>query len=524
MLFLATPLTLTETVSLHVESIWGAFIVGGLQASLAYGGRKTATGRSPLLMAALFFGLAANAKAVTLLIVPVVAIYLVVCYLRHPSRAGLAWIGLSACLFLVVGSVPYLGAYLVSGNPVFPFFNDLFQSGYYPAERFVNTHFRSGLDWQVLYRSIFEPARYIEGTVGAPGFQWLLLLPASVLVLLHARHWRALAVFAIAVVSIYLVFRSQSYLRYVFPFSAVLVALIALAAHRARLAGRGVSLTFGLAIVSTLGLNIVFFTSATWNYRGFPVSIVFSERARLEYLELREPLRLAVQVVNSHNLGRSPVGFLSSKPYGAGLTADVLYAYWYNKQWESRLSKVGDAAQVAQVLRDYRVIYLVLDDAWGKPGLREAIRSATDELATYGAVSVRRLRQELQFGQELLANPDLQGPSGWSLAPGAVIENGVATVSSATPVTQRVAVEAGRTYRNDVVARCLGPQVSGRIQLNWLDAKGAYLDTSITVFACTEDWQMHRMQARAPKGAGAVIVYGSAHGEQPILFDRISLR
>src|SRR3989304_5922643 len=70
--------------------------------------------------------------------------------------------------FLGVGLIPFGTPWGLTGNPVFPFFNKVFQSFYYPAVNFDSASiFGKGLTWDILYRSTFESGKYLEANAGA---------------------------------------------------------------------------------------------------------------------------------------------------------------------------------------------------------------------------------------------------------------------------------------------------------------------------------------------------------------------
>ena len=127
LLFLSSPLTFTESSSLFIESIWAAFIIGG---SLSVFKIVESNGEQTnnIILAGTLLGGALAAKAVTFTILPALFIVLV-CHYRiwaKPELAGAILFGLS--LLMTIGLIPYVTSWYLTGNPVFPFFNDVFQS------------------------------------------------------------------------------------------------------------------------------------------------------------------------------------------------------------------------------------------------------------------------------------------------------------------------------------------------------------------------------------------------------------
>lgn len=522
LLFLAAPLTLTETASLHVEAVWGAFLVGG---SVAVFRLVSAPRTQEAKLAGLLLGLAASAKAVTLSYLPALAIPLIVCWRVWTARSHQKAFVIGAILFLVAGVTPYLTAWLIAGNPVHPFFNGFFKSAFYPAVNFDNTLFKAGLAWDTLYKVTFQSAKYLEATNGAAGFQLLLLLPATLLYFLLAKRTRALLLFAVAIIAIAVVFHSQSYLRYVFPALLLLTALIGVGLSNSSDGDVRPARAFLLVAVMSLGLNGLFHTAATWTYRDMPFSILLSKPDRDRDLEIRMPIRRAVEMVNLINPGQFPVAFLS-QPFAAGLSADALYPNWYNHKFQQSIESVKTPEQFGQLLGQYGANLIVLDSSWSTDEKRKPVIASTKLIAEFGTVSVRELDSRFRHTRELLVNPELEGGDGWSRMPGIRPEesNGTFVVTVDAPAAQSLPVMPGRTYLNTVRSRCKAENAQGRVQVNWLDREGRLISASIQPFDCSEAWGDHRQQVMAPKSAAIAVVYATAHGNLAIEIDSVSFK
>ena len=81
----------------------------------------------------------------------------------------------SLSILIILGCIPYIRAYLIAGNPVFPFFNQIFKSSYYQIVNFNNSLYNSGSSWDMIYRMTFDSGHYLESTAGAPGFRFARL-------------------------------------------------------------------------------------------------------------------------------------------------------------------------------------------------------------------------------------------------------------------------------------------------------------------------------------------------------------
>jgi 4-amino-4-deoxy-L-arabinose transferase-like glycosyltransferase len=536
LLFLTTPLTFTESSSLFIESIWAAFIVAGSFSvfKLLQQQQKIDDQAAHLKTAGLFLGAAAAAKAVTFTILPVLMLLLILRYRTWMQRKLIGAIALGLVLFIAVGGIPYVTAWYLTGNPVFPFFNNLFQSPFWPAVAFdASAFFGKGLSWDVIYQATFHTETFLEGNLagdpGAPGFQWLLLFFPAILLLLIYRQHKGLILFAVAGLCIALTFQSLTYLRYVFP-SFVWVAAgigVAFSAVQADAAFTRRALSIiGWTVVS---LNLVFFKSGT-NYGHFSLQPLMSPTGREAYLTSQLPIRNAIELVNQFNVRRAPVAVFSSS-LTAGLNSDGLYPNWYNLPFQEQVITATTPDDVAQFLMEKGAEYVVLDSNWNLTDnrnlidKRKLIADATEKISEQGAITVRKLKSSYQFQTELLKNPDFSSYDGWTFSsdiheqrPGRII----GSVSS--PLTQPVPVIERRRYRNSVTAFCLDQPTKGRVQVNWLDSKSNFLRADIETFDCKPTATTHSMEVTAPLNAAIAIVYVNGHTGIPIVFSEASFK
>jgi 4-amino-4-deoxy-L-arabinose transferase-like glycosyltransferase len=525
LIFLSTPLTFTEGSSLFIESVWAAFVVA---ATLVLLRLNTTSGqaRSGIPIAGLLLGLAVATKAVTLSIIPVLAL-LLLCHYRAWFRvAGWApWFAATG-LFLSTGLIPYVTAWRLTGNPTFPFFNGIFHSPYYPAVNFDSSGvFGKGVTWDILYRATFESGKYLEAIAGASGFQWLLLLVPAAIVLIAMRHRNGLILLLVGSMIIVAVFHSVSYFRYAFPAWVILAAVMGIALGSVSSESRLVNGGWMVVATGAVILNLVFLVAGA-QYSDFPLRSIRDEVRRDQYLQTKLPLRRAVALVNQLNTGRSPVGAFS-EPMTAGLAADALYPIWYNFKFQGEINAASTAQAVANTLLQRGVDFVILDSYWsGGPEKRDLIGKATELIAEYGSISVRRVRTDYRFKTEMLKNPEFSSMDAWSLAPGAEYDaaSKVITTSVAASATQAIAASPGQRYRNSVVARCYKEATLGRIQINWLDAKGQFVTTDIKTFDCTPGWTEQMMEVAAPAASAVGIVYVTGHTATPLQFKSNSLR
>lgn len=526
LLFLTTPLTFTEGSSLFIESVWAAFIVAGSLSvfKLLQQNQQTDDKSAQLKLAGLLLGAAAATKAVTLTILPVLLLVLMWRYRIWVQRKLFGSIGFGLILFIVVGGIPYANAWHVTDNPVFPFFNQIFQSPFYPSVSFdASALFGKGFTWDVIYQATFYTEKFLESKPGATGFQWMLLFFPALLILLFSGQRKGIILFLVAGISIAFAFQSVTYLRYVFPSFALVAAGIgvALSAVQTEAAFTRKALSIvGWVVVS---LNLFFFKSGTY-YGDLSVQPLSSQTSRETYLNNRLPIRNVIELVNQINAGRDPVAVFSS-PLTAGLNSDGLYPNWYNHQFQAKVTAATTSDHIAQLLMDKGVNYVILDSNWGAADKREIIEAATEKISEQGSITVRKLKSIYQFQTELLKNSDFSSYDGWML-PSNMHEqrSGRITVSVSSPSSQLASVVAGRRYQNSVTAFCKDQPTQGRVQVNWLDSESKFISTDISVFDCTPTATTHAMEVTAPRNASKASVYATGHTNISIIISEVSFK
>ena len=388
LLFLTTPLTFAESSSLFIESVWASFLVAG---SLSLFKLITSEGRQrgDWIASGILFGSALATKAVTFTALAVLLIPVTLKIRGLFRRSSSGDIAIATALFGGLGAVPYVTAWILTGNPVFPFFNAVFASPFYLKENFQDERFGQGISWDVIYDATFHTEKFMEALPGAVGFQWLLLLVPALLSVLAFRLRRAQLLFAVGCLTIVLAFQFTSYLRYVFPSFAWVAAGIGVAVsaqHCTAFSKRALAL-LGTSVVA---LNLAFFNSGT-NWGALSIRVLGNPAARETYIRLHIPIRHAVEFVNRLNVNRTPVAVFSL-PMTAPLQADALYPNWYNYRFQDAVAGANSPSAIATLLANEGVEFLILDDNWGSVEARRSIEDATEMVAKFGSISVRQRR------------------------------------------------------------------------------------------------------------------------------------
>ncbi|VVP80163.1 hypothetical protein PS938_00603 [Pseudomonas fluorescens] len=520
LIFLSTPLAFAESNSLYIESAWTAFIMGGTLAILKVSSfTPDAKERlSHLLLAGAMLGFAMAAKAVTLSILPVLLVMLLLQYKAWATQGIVQTLILGSVCLVLAGVTPYVTAWCLTGNPVFPFFNAIFQSPLWPSKNFEPPEvYGKGVTWDTLYRMVFNSSQFIEGGVGAAGFQWLLLPTAAVTLFLSGNK-KALFIFLISAGAMIMTFHSTAYLRYILPSFALFSVVLALPFSETKVFPRTAGIIAGILLILT---NTRFIDAGAYLGQIKP-SALFSTAGRDAYLTQRMPIRKMVDIVNALNTDNHPVAVFAH-PLMAGLNSEALYQSWYNVKWQSEFNAASSQPELVQLLRYRHVEWLIIDPAHLHEPQLSMLLSVSTSYAKVANVDLRKLND---IYYERLLNPDLSSLGGWNLTSPSTYDapRKILTVNVKTPATQQVEVTPYQPYKSSVTARCATASTVGRIQTNWIDATGAFITASIETFNCTAEWATHEMTVVAPLNASAAIVYVAGHTDTPLEFKSLSFR
>lgn len=487
------------------------------------------------MAAAVLAGVALASKLITALFVAPLA--LVMLYHLRQARASVRWLPLllkCMAILLMLGSIPYLIALLKTGNPVFPFYNAIFKSPFFEtAKSFDNPLFRQGVHWLTLRDMTFDSGRFLEGQPGSFGWVFFVLLPVTMLAALLSKARHAFALTIVSILFIALTFHSQSYLRYIYPVVPLLILVMMqgiqhMGARQAML-GHTVMLTGWLLV----GLNVVFLPAASWYYRNLDFHAMFSASEKNNFLLVRNPIRRAIDFINVSEGASARVGFFAPGMV-AELKGKAFIANWHNFKFNSALSGIRSESQQPELLRllkDNGINMIVLAEGFNPggnlPALEPMLKSLTTLEWQFGYVSVRSIRKDLLFTEELLKSPEFNDISNWSLSEPAQFQPGSQSVvvTATANAVQSVPVAEGANYQLSARVRCVTKGSLFRLQVNWLDKNGSFLGAEITPIPCSDEYDTHTRVVRSPADAATGVVYATGHsGADKVEYKSLSFR
>ena len=167
------------------------------------------------------------------------------------------WLGIVLAVLVAVGGSSYIYAAVITGNPLFPFYNAVFQSPYYPLKNLRDLKWMAGISWRTLWDLTFQTDRFGQFYSGAAGIALLAVLPALLVDAVRRPASRWLLLWASA--TGWLLFYYMQYLRYIFPALSVLTVLGVVAV--ARVVDRRALAVFLVALVL---VNAALMPTTSW--------------------------------------------------------------------------------------------------------------------------------------------------------------------------------------------------------------------------------------------------------------------
>jgi hypothetical protein len=359
-LLVSTPLAFLVTGSFFSENMQLAFLMGALYLTLHY--RQS---RAPATFAALAWAAAGALQAKVTSVIWLAPLLLYACYLAWRARRAsplnrATW--LVVIVAAIVAAWPYANAWVRTENPVFPFMNALFHSRFFgDSTSFNNPLYDMPLHpWRV-YDMLVASGRYIEGTNGAAGWQWLLLIPVVLLSFLRRRppaQWLCLGLlifFFVFTVS------QQAYLRYLMPVFALITVLGAwvLSDLSDRQGTRVAIMLIGSALCV---LNLRFIYAASWPNATLCLRCSIDAKERREYLGWYDPDRIVGDYLNA-SLPSGRVGFFIVNALApAGYTGYSRSNNWHDYATYGAMNVARSAEDVLVIAQRNQLTHAVVPE------------------------------------------------------------------------------------------------------------------------------------------------------------------
>lgn len=278
-----------------------------------------------------------------------------------PYLHGAAWIALVPLAFVALHS--YGLAWILTGNPVFPLYNAVFRSPLFPPFNFSDERWAQGFSLASYVRVFFQTSKFFESADYAAGWQYLVLVPVSMLALLRPGVPKDLRMIAIPVLGYAMImFSAVQYWRYLFPvmpLACVFVAALFVGGHRLMQAGAAV------LTVACIVLNYAQFTNISW-IMGTPASAAATKDMREGLMRRYSPASQLTDRLNAMAPG-ARVLYPPALPWGATLHGTPLYVAWYAPERAARFSGVVSPESMGAFLSQERVEFAIGDMSTTRP-------------------------------------------------------------------------------------------------------------------------------------------------------------
>ena len=362
-LFLSTPLVHLLSGSVYVEHYWTAMVVGSF---LVVSRLWEAPRAADAYLFAVLAGSAVAAKVGAIGFAVPLGVLAAIALARGRGRSGVRIPSVVAAggLMLIFASPPYATSFLMTGNPLFPFFDDLFPTSVVESIPVLrDVRFERPLTWTILWDLTFHTDRYIEAGPGVAGLQYLFLVPFSTLAFLARGMRQRGTALAVALAAFGIVFASQSNIRYTYPAMVLLTIAAAPALAWVRQSCRpGARIVVPVALCVLAG-NIYLFGSAGTAYQDFWLN-PFSQEERVAFVERHAPVRLLEEHLNQVDPGRAAIVIGSN--HIADLDGPAFTSTWHHHAIADRLQKAPSIASLLEVTHDYDVRYLIVPVGGGR--------------------------------------------------------------------------------------------------------------------------------------------------------------
>ncbi len=398
-LFLSTPMVQLVTGSLLVENLVAAMSLGAAVALWKFQEKGTAR----LLMVTAFLlgtsvAMKLGAVAVAVVILP---FFLATMWRRRGELDRKVLLGAAAVL-VVSAAIPYVTAYVRSGDPIFPFENARFHSPYYANENIQDARYREPLTWRMPLRITFETSHYYEAQDGSFGFQYLLFLPLTLVCLASIKSYAGRSAAIIGLGGGLIIAIALPNARYFYP----VLPFLTLGATAA-VAGLAVQrrFLFRASVVAALVaglLNTYSLPASGWLHKDFFSTPLFSEKGHREYLLSQAPVRELIGYINRVDRV-APVAFIDSSTF-AGLIAPAYALNWHDYKFWEQVDAIQDPQELYRLFMGLGVQRLIVEPKSERASIMKSVlETCTQQEYSVSGNSIMRLQADCEIKPPTMA-------------------------------------------------------------------------------------------------------------------------
>lgn len=257
-------------------------------------------------------------------------------------------------ILIFVALHAYVTAFYITGNPVFPLYNGIFLSPFFPPENFSHLTYVHGFNLNTYVSAFFHTSKFFESGDNVAGWQYLLLLPLAIFAALKFKNIS----FKLALIIIFgyglLIFSTTQYWRYLFPVMPLVgVLFAALFFHKNQILKK----ILILIVLSCIGANIYFFKNVSWVMKS-PAGLAITNDGKINILKKYVPSALLTETINKLMPGAN-VLYPFQNPAGATLHGNPLYVNWYSPFREKTFQLIKNSNDIEEFVKNEKVQVII---------------------------------------------------------------------------------------------------------------------------------------------------------------------
>ncbi|MGE5487763.1 MAG: ArnT family glycosyltransferase [bacterium] len=358
-LFAAIPLVQLETGSLMSENVWAALIAGAFWSVALF--QRTAQGRWLYLAAMLLGGAMASKYGSLAFVVPLAAFAAYTLLKSKPAGGRLRMAMIAVGVFALFGAPPYVFAWHTTGNPVFPFFNDVFKSPWFESRvRLVDRRWLTPLSPAMPYEMVFQSHKYLESRDGALGLHALILLALAPAAFATGATSLPLLALATVIVGCALTLGSVSYLRYIYPALPMLVIIGTAGFDWMQRNSRRLRAVAWAALLAGVAGNLYLLPSSGWMHPELLLN--HFDKAQMEEYKRRTPVREITNYLNHRYPGEPAMFFIHCDI--AGFHGRAYCVGWHNYRYQRMVQQARNAEELLALAQRFGISFFVIPRDW----------------------------------------------------------------------------------------------------------------------------------------------------------------
>lgn len=315
---------------------------------------------------------------------------------QHVQR--LRWPALFVLVPLIfVALHAYILAWGVTGNPVFPLYNAIFKSPYFPLENFSDTRWIHGFSFRSYVKAFFHTSEFFESDNYTAGWQYLILLPVALMAFFRQGLPGNLRIVLIPILGFGLpMFYATQYWRYLFPVMPIVGIFLATIFFATK--SRTYQYAAHTLAVVCVALNLFYFPKISWMMNS-PPSAAFTQEGKKNLIRTYAPVASITNKIN-HLAPGSRVLYPSQISFGSTLVGEPLYINWYSPSRSARAASLKDIGAIGQFLSREKVDLIISSLADTRTSvepevlLREYLAQYSSVLAQEGQYLLHRIREK----------------------------------------------------------------------------------------------------------------------------------